>query len=206
MTIPSTSEVPSERFVEQMGNHFLMNHLGADNTFFHIPTQSMEAQLGYDASLVGFKRVVIQYKRLHPNVPPFTGRINIDSTQLLNLQTLYPKQSKPYAFLGLCRHKAYATISPLFASGKGSDLEQEIIFVDIHSRVVTGRPYTGSLNTSLLLPVLGTDALRLPDLAKKIKDCPVGTFEHVETRRSIDISEGVGEISILCTKQSGWGI
>ena len=205
MTIPNPSEVPSERFVEQMGNHFLMNRLGVNNTFFHIPTQSMEAQLKYDASLVGFKRVVIQYKRLHPNVPPFTGRINIDATQLLGLQNLYPKQVKPYVFLALCRHKSYSTITPLFSSGNGTKLEDEIMFVDAHSLVVTGRPYPGSLNTSLLLPVLGSQAFRLPDLANRIKNCPIGTFEHVETRRNLETSKGVGDISILCTKQPSWG-
>ena len=210
MTVPSPNEIPSERFVEQMGNHFLMERLGSDHTFFHIPTQPMEQTLGYDASLQGFKNVVIQYKRLHPNVAPLTGRIDIDSAQLAVLQLKYPPSHVPYAFLGLCRHKTYSTVSPIFSTGQGRKLAAEIIFIDIHSPTVNFRPHPGSLNTKLIVPVIGTEAFRLPKLALEIKKCNVGTFEHESLALREQHSDSgreatTGSVSLLFTKQPGWG-
>ncbi len=133
MAIAPAAEVPSERFVEQMRNHLLMNLIGPDHAYFHIPTQSQEKSLGYDSSIQGFKTLVIQYKRLVPNVPSYTGRIPIDTTQLANLQAVFPPAHQPYAFIGFCQHQAYNTIRPLFSAGVGGTLSDRIIFLDIHS-------------------------------------------------------------------------
>ena len=208
MTIAPPTEVPSERFVEQMGNHFLMNLIGPDHAYFHIPTQAQEKTLGYDASLQGFKTLVIQYKRLAPNLPRYTGRIPIDTTQLANLQAKFPPADQPYAFIGFCEHQAYSTITPLFSAGAGNTLSSRIIFLDIHSPTLAARPYQKSINSSLITPVLGTEALKLTDLASKFVACSVGLFQpdNPEGRLHIADSElrSLGNLSLLHARLPGW--
>ncbi|APP78598.1 hypothetical protein [Xanthomonas hortorum] len=208
MSIAPPTEVPSERFVEQMGNHFLMNLIGANHAYFHIPTQAAEAALGYDSSLQGFKTLVIQYKRLVPNVPTYTGRIPIDTTQLANLQTKFPPAHQPYAFIGFCEHQAYNTIRPLFSAGTGSLLGNRIIFLDIHSPTLAGRPHKNSINSSLVGPVLGTEAFKLPDLANKFVACGVGLFQADSPETQLRVAESeirsFGNLSLLHAKLPGW--
>lgn len=205
-TVPA-NEVPSERFVEQMGNHFLMNLIGPEYTYFHIPTQSQEKTLGYDASLQGFKTLVIQYKRLFPNTQPFSGRVPIDPTQLATLQAKFPPAKQPYAFLGFSLHQSYGTVSPLFSGGVGSSLSDNIIYLDIHSPGLNSRPYPKSINSNLIPPLLGNEAWRLPDLASKFLECSVGLFQSeagIDQLR-IDKSEqrSLGNLSLLHAKLPG---
>ena len=206
MTTAPPSEVPSERFVEQMGNHLLMNLIGPEHTFFHIPTQPAEKTLGYDASLQGFKTLVLQYKRLVPNVPPYTGRIPIDPTQLATLQTKFPAAAQPYAFLGFCLHQEYSTITPLFAAGTGSTLAEKILFLDIHSPTLAARPYPKSINTSLILPVLGSEAFKLATLAARFSECTVGVFELGTHALPLEREDGtqLGNLSLLHAKLPSW--
>lgn len=208
MSLAMPTEVPSERFVEQMGNHFLMNLIGPDSAYFHIPTQPQEKLLGYDASLQGFKTLVIQYKRLVPNISPFSGRIPINTTQLLNLQSKFPKAIRPYAFICFCEHKEYSTITPLFSAGIGSKLSDRIIFLDIHSQTLASRPYPKSINSTLITKAIGTDAFRLPDLASKFVDCHVGLFQIGDSnyRLHVDESESksLGNLSFLHAKLPKW--
>jgi len=208
MSIAPPTEVPSERFVEQMGNHFLMNLIGPNHAYFHIPTQAQEKALGYDASLQGFKTLVVQYKRLVPNSPPYTGRIPIDTTQLANLQAKFLPAHQPYAFIGFCEHQAYNTITPLFCAGDGSKLSNRIIFLDIHSTTLAARPYQKSINSSLIVPVLGTEAFKLPDLASNFVACNVGLFQSDNPERQVRLADSelrrFGNLSLLHAKLPGW--
>ena len=208
MPLAPPTEVPSERFVEQMGNHFLMNLIGPDHAYFHIPTQAQEKMLGYDASLQGFKTLVIQYKRLAPNLLAYTGRIPIDTTQLTNLQTKFPPANQPYAFIGFCEHQTYNTITPLFSAGDGRKLSKRIIFLDIHSPTLAARPYQNSINSKLITPVLGKEAFKLPDLAKKFVACSVGLFPSDSLERQLYVADSelrsLGNLSVLHAKLPGW--
>ena len=208
MSSAPQNEVPSERFVEQMGNHFLMNLIGPEHAYFHIPTQAREKALGYDASLQGYKTLVIQYKRLIPNSALYTGRVPIDLSQLANLQSKFPRAHRPYAFIGFCEHQAYSTVTSLFLAGTGSKLGERILFLDIHSTALATRPYRKSINSVLITKVLGTEAFKLPDLARKFVECSVGQFQS-------DIPEGqphvadsdlrsFGNLSLLHAKLPGW--
>ena len=208
MSSAPQNEVPSERFVEQMGNHFLMNLIGPEHAYFHIPTQAREKALGYDASLQGYKTLVIQYKRLIPNSALYTGRVPIDLSQLANLQSKFPRSHRPYAFIGFCEHQAYSTVTSLFSAGTGSKLGERILFLDIHSTALATRPYRKSINSVLITKVLGTEAFKLPDLARKFVECSVGQFQS-------DIPEGqphvadsdlrsFGNLSLLHAKLPGW--
>ncbi len=205
MTVAPPNEVPSERFVEQMGNHFLMNLIGPNHTYFHIPTQIQEKILGYDAMLDGFKTLIIQYKRLIPNVSPFSGRIPIDTNQLRNLQTRFPQSCKPYAFIGFCTHQRYRTITPLFNAGNGSVLIDEIIYLDIHSRVLSQRRSNSkSISTKIIRSVIGSEAFTLPDLAINISGCSFGLFKSDRDKINFDNTDidikSLGNISMLYTK------
>ena len=208
MSIAPPAEIPSERFVEQMGNHFLMNLIGPDHAYFHIPTQAQEKALGYDASLQGFKTLIVQYKRLVPNAPPYTGRIPIETTQLANLQAKFPPAHQPYAFIGFCEHQAYNTITPLFSAGAGSTLSNRIIFLDIHSPTLATRPYQKSINSSLIAPVIGTEAFKLPDLANKFVACSVGLFQSDNLEKQLRVADSelrrFGNLSLLHAKLPGW--
>jgi hypothetical protein len=208
MSVAPSTEVPSERFVEQMGNHFLMNLIGPDHAYFHIPTQAQEKTLGYDASLQGFKTLVIQYKRLIPNLPSYTGRIPIDTTQLANLQAKFPPAHQPYAFIGYCEYQTYNTITPLFSAGTGTKLSDRIVFIDIHSPTLAARPYQKSINSSLITPILGTEALKLPDLAGRFVACSVGLFQSDSTDGQLRVADSelrsFGNLSLLHAKLSGW--
>ena len=185
-----------------------MNLIGPDHAYFHIPTQAQEKKLGYDASFQGFKTIVIQYKRLAPNLPPYTGRIPIDTTQLANLQAKFPPAHQPYAFIGFCEHQTYSTITPLFSAGAGSKLSSRIIFLDIHSPTLAARPYQKSINSSLITPVLGTEALKLPDLARKFVACSVGLFQSDNPDRRLHVAESelssLGNLSLLHARLPGW--
>ena len=208
MSVSPPSEVPSERFVEQMGNHFLMNLIGPDHAYFHIPTQAQEKSLGYDASLEGFKTLVIQYKRLIPNGPPYVGRIPIETVQLANLQAKFPRAHQSYAFIGFCEHQAYSTITPLFSSGSGSKLGDRIIFLDIHPPTLAARPYLKSINSSLITPAIGKDAFKLPDLAKMFAACSVGLFQSDSPEGKLLLADSelrsYGNLSLLHAKLPGW--
>lgn len=208
MPVARTTEVPSERFVEQMGNHLLMNIIGPGHAYFYIPTQFQEKEFGYDASLQGFKTLVIQYKRLIPNVHPYAGRIPIDTTQLANLQAKFPSAQQPYAFIGFCEHQTYSTITPLFSAGSGSKLGDRIIFLDIHSSVLATRPYQKSINSSLIASALGTEAFKLNDLANRFAACSVGLFQSESSVRRTHIADSelrsFGNLSLLHAKLPGW--
>lgn len=208
MAIAPATGVPSERFAEQMGNHFLMNLIGSDHAYFHIPTQNQEKSLGYDSSLQGFKTLVIQYKRLIPNVPPYTGRISIDPAQLATLHAKFPPAQKPYAFFGFCLHQAYNTITPLFSSGIGSTLSDRIIFLDIHSATLGARPHPKSINSNLVMPILGTDAFTLPDLVSKFVACNIGLFQSDKPDGQLRVADSelksLGNLSLLHAKLPSW--
>jgi len=187
-----------------------MNLIGIDHAYFHIPTQAQEKSLGYDASLQGFKTLVIQYKRLIPNAPPYRGRIPIDTAQLANLQTKFPQAHQPYAFIGYCEHQAYNTITPLFSSGIGSSLGDRILFLDIHSKTLAGRPYQKSINSSLISPVVGKEAFKLSDLASRFRKCSVGIFESESPAGRLRVADSelrsFGNLSLLHAKLPGWPI
>jgi hypothetical protein len=210
MPIAPSTEIPSERFVEQMGNHFLMNLIGADHAYFHVPTQAHEKALGYDASLQGFKTLVIQYKRIIPNAPPYTGRVPIDTKQLANLQARFPRAQRPYVFIGFCEHQTYGTITPLFSAGRGSELGDRIIFLDVHSPTLLKRPYRASINSCLVADakVAGRDAFSLPDLVSKFKACDVGlvrTEKPTDLPRATESARGsLGNLSLLHAKLPNW--
>jgi len=210
MALAPATEVPSERFVEQMGNHFLMNLIGSAHTYFHIPTQTQEKTLGYDARLQGFKTIVLQYKRLIPNLPPYTGRIPIDTIQLANLQAKFPVAHKPYAFIGFCEHQAYGTVTPLFSSGAGTTLANRIIFLDIHAPTLASRPFLKSINSALITPVLGTEAFKLADLAAMFVACRVGLYQSDSPEGRLRVTEaelgGFGNLSLLHAKLPKWTV
>ena len=207
MSTAPPSEVPSERFVEQMGNHFLMNLIGPEHAFFHIPTQVQEKALGYDASLQGYKTLVIQYKRLIPNSAPYTGRVPIDPTQLVNLQSKFPRAHRPYAFIGFCEHQAYSTVTSLFSADTGSKLGDRIIFLDIHSTALATRQYDKSINSVLITKTLGKEAFKLPDLARKFVECTVGQFQSDIREGQLRVADSdlrsFGNLSLLHAKLPG---
>ena len=207
MSTAPPSEVPSERFVEQMGNHFLMNLIGPEHAYFHIPTQVQEKALGYDASLQGYKTLVIQYKRLIPNSAPYTGRVPIDPTQLDNLQIKFPSAHQPYAFIGFCEHQAYSTVTSLFSAGTGSKLGERILFLDIHSTTLATRPHAKSINSALITKALGQEAFKLPDLARKFVECSVGQFQsdipEYQPRVAGSDLRSFGNLSLLHAKLPG---
>lgn len=60
---PNKTQVPSESTIEQLSNHQILNNVDPLRSWMFVPTRNEEDLLGYDASLQGYKALVIQYKR-----------------------------------------------------------------------------------------------------------------------------------------------
>ncbi|MGH9460506.1 MAG: hypothetical protein ACRD1X_04780, partial [Vicinamibacteria bacterium] len=66
MRFPNSQGVPSEATIEQLSNHHILNLLSPYGAWFFAPTRREERDLAYDASLQGYKALILQYKRLRP--------------------------------------------------------------------------------------------------------------------------------------------
>lgn len=93
------AKTPSERTIESISNHGFLEILNAGKVappfaWFFLPTQNEEAVLGYDAALVGFKRLYIQYKRMDKG-----HKFKFGFRQIWTLCALLPRYGKPYVFL-----------------------------------------------------------------------------------------------------------
>lgn len=147
MKNPTYSKAPSESTIEQLSNHHLLNELGPCDSWFFIPTKVEEKKLGYDASLQGYKALIIQYKAFTPNVSSGAGRISINQTQHKTLLKNFPKKSKPYAFYGFSTAPSYKHIANYYSTGTGCcSFGNTMIYIDIHDIPIG----TTSINSSSL--------------------------------------------------------
>jgi hypothetical protein len=93
------AKTPSERTIESISNHGFVEILNWAKTappfaWFFVPTTNEEAVLGYDAALVGYKRLYIQYKRMAPS-----GNFKFEFRQIWTLCSVLPVDTKSYVFL-----------------------------------------------------------------------------------------------------------
>ena len=91
--------IPSKRTIETLSNHGLLEVLNAGKVappfaWLQIPTQTEEADLGFDAELQGYKRLYIQYKRRNES-----GSFTFDFGQIWLLCSLFTRHQQPYVFL-----------------------------------------------------------------------------------------------------------
>jgi hypothetical protein len=131
------TDTPCERTIESLSNHGFLEVLNWGKAappyaWFYLPTQNDEALLGYDAELVGFKRLFIQYKRMGKG-----GNFKFDFRQLWTLCSRLPQHTKPYVFLSGNLTADYPMLATHhgFPNGGRFNAFNETFFVDAWSVV-----------------------------------------------------------------------
>ena len=128
MAKPFSKRLPSEATVEGMGNHALLSELGHPKAWVLTPTQHAERETGYDGSLEGYRRAVIQYKR--PRLPLNEDGLSVglNTDQHANLRKKYSRREAFYCF---SRARTYDDVSTEFRDrGTGGFLER-LVFVSV---------------------------------------------------------------------------
>ena len=211
LTIPVGPKVPSESTIEQMSNHHILMELGPFESWFFVPDKREEKGLGYDASLQGYKALVIQYKKLIPSSTSWPGgSIKIKTAQHKTLLTNFPKAKThiPYAFYGFALHHSYADIMSHMSLGGGRHIGMFFVYVDIHDVVVpktkAGKePKSFTLSSTILSKL---DFHNLYSLCEQFMTCKVGMLLQGEPpsdlQRDRYHSNGdAGTVSVLYSKR-----
>jgi hypothetical protein len=174
MRSPIPSSLPSEGTIEQIANHQILSLLSPYGTWFYVPTKPEEKNLGYDASLQNHKALVIQYKRLHPNLRG--ARVNLSAGQHSTLRSLFPPAPKPYVFYGFALHETYDDIAAEFSSGFGFFFGMRTIFIDAHSIPTGARSISIKFNPYISVSTMKTSLghFVLPTLVNQFRTCNVG--------------------------------
>jgi hypothetical protein len=111
MEKPFSHRLPSEATVEGMGNHALLSELGHPKAWVLTPTQHAERETGYDGSLEGYRRAVIQYKRPRRPLNEDGFSVGLDTNQHANLRKKYSQREAFYCFSDAL---TYDTVSQAF--------------------------------------------------------------------------------------------
>lgn len=129
MRFPKPNTIPSESTIEQLSNHHILNLISPYGAWFFVPTKPEERDLGFDASLQGYKALIIQYKRLEPSAKS----VAINHRQLRDLQQNFPPASNGYVFYGFSLLSRYDDLAALFSAGSGVTFGAVMLFVDVHA-------------------------------------------------------------------------
>lgn len=207
---PSWSTAPSESTIEQLANHILLLLLHPRPAWFFVPTKREETHLGYDASLIGTKGCVLQYKRVWPLKGSDGVAATIKPAQLSCLHTEFPKQAHPFAFIGLAEFRTYKDLANHVAAAGIVGAGAHCCVVNIHdlpfgtTSLRINRPHPGAR------PIAQPYALRKPfgapascltvlELAQQLICCTAGVpARQLAEVISIDRDIGaVGRVSVL---------
>lgn len=128
MDQPFSKRLPSEATVEGMGNHALLSELGHSKAWVLTPTQHAERETGYDGSLEGYRRAVIQYKR--PRHPPNEDgfSVGLDTDQHANLRKKYSQREALYCFTDAL---TYDDVSRAFRDRGTEGFLRRLVFVPV---------------------------------------------------------------------------
>lgn len=122
-----SDRLPSEATVEGMGNHALLSEIGSPKAWVLTPTQHVERETGYDGSLEGYQKVVIQYKRLRgTNTDGFS--VGLNEEQHANLRRKYSEREAFYCFSDAL---TYDTVSRAFRDQGTGGFLHRIVFVSV---------------------------------------------------------------------------
>ncbi len=193
MLFPNKAKVPSEGTVEQLSNHQILNHVDSSRSWMFVPTRNEEDLLGYDASLQGYKALVIQYKRYIPHKNNKTGRIKLDKPQYDCLIKNFPPSNKPYVFYGFSNTPNYGYLMSNYAVSYGKSFARSMHFIDVHSL----QSFQSSISTKNLK---GLKLMTLSQIVSGVKTCKIGIRSEVASELiTFDqfFPRNTGKISVL---------
>lgn len=191
---PISHLTPSEGTIEQLSNHFLLNMIGPDSSWFYVPTKNDEKLLGYDASIQANKVLVIQYKRLNP-YKFGGGSIRISQSQHKTLKRNFPRKPLPYVFYAFSLYPNYRELNLPFSRSQGAMFGSSMVFIDAHS--ISNKSKSISTNK---LNGKGCRSYCLSSVAQLFLSCKVGLRIDQDSTFSISdsgLSKNPGRINLL---------